>query len=207
MNRRIRELVDAGPTGAARLAWRKAVHRRVGMGRYGVPTGDSRTPDRPCEFAVEIWGPERFDEVGGTNPYLHDDDLDLFRSQRSTVIVTLDGDRMAASTWMTGGRVWVSELDRHLDVPASEHFSCRSYVDPDYRGHSLMSHMIHAYSREQPPGDEVWGLVYDWNIASIRSLERIGWRRSGDYWTQVTLGRRTFGERRYLPQVQAFVPR
>lgn len=207
MRRQLLMLREAGPADAVRMISRKYVHRRVDMGRYGVRAGASRVPGRPCELPIEIWGPDRFDEVAGTNPYLHRDDLEEFRTQRSSVIVTIDDGRLAASTWMTAGRVRVSELERSLDVPDDEHFSCRSYVDPAYRGLSLMSHMIHAYSAAQRPEDEVWGLVYDWNLSSIRSLERIGWRRSGDYWTQVTLGRRTDGERRYRPQVQVFAPR
>lgn len=193
-------LRGASPTEAARLVWRKFVHRRVEMGRYGVPTAESVGPADPCALPIEIWGPDRFDEILGTSPHLAADDVRDFRAQRSQVIVVLDGERIAASSWMTGGSVFVHELQRHLEVPDDEHFSCRSYVDPDYRGLALLSHMIHTYSRRQPVGDEVWGLVYDWNVASVRSLERIGWRRSGDYWTTWWFGRPQGGERRYPPR-------
>ena len=190
-------LRGASPRDAATMVWRKFVHRRVEMGRYGVPTAESDGPVEPCELTLEVWGPDRFDEIVGTNPHLDADDVRDFRAQRSQVIVVLDGDRVAASSWMTGGRVFVHELQRHLEVPEGEHFSCRTYVDPDYRGLSLMRHMIHTYSQRQPTGDEVWGLVYDWNVASVHSLERIGWRRSGDYWTTWWFGRQQGGERRY----------
>lgn len=188
------------PVEVARLVWRKAVHRKVTMGRYGVPTAESREPSRPCPFTVELWGPDRYDAVLGTNPYLTDDDLAHFHRQRSTCIVVLDDDAIVASSWMTSGDVFVHELQRSLAVPSSEHFSCRSYVDDDHHGMSLMSHMIHRYSSAQPAGDEVWGLVYDWNMSSVRSLERIGWRRSGDYWTSWWFDRKVPGERRYPPR-------
>jgi len=185
---------------AARLVWRKAVHRTVHMGRFGTPTSASTPPERPCELTIEVWGPDRFDDVLPNNPHLTVDDIEHFRRQQSRVIVITDGDRIPASSWMTNGSVYVHELQRHLEVPRTEHFSCRSYVDPDYAGRSLMSHMIHHYSTLQPDGDETWGLVYDWNVASVRSLERIGWRRSGDYWTSYWFGRKSGGERRYPPK-------
>ncbi len=165
-----------------------------------MPTAASVAPTRPCELTIDVWGPDRFDEILPNNPHLTEEDLGHFRRQESRVIVVLDGDRIPASSWMTSGRVYVHELQRHLDVPRGEHFSCRSYVDPSCRGLSLMSHMIHHYSTLQPEGDETWGLVYDWNVASVRSLERIGWRRSGDYWSTYWFGRQSGGERRYPPR-------
>jgi GNAT superfamily N-acetyltransferase len=182
-----------------RLAWRKAVYRRVQLGRYGVQAGSSVAPGSGAGFTIELWGPDRFDEILPTNPHMNPVDVDDFRRQDTTCIVALDGERIAASTWMTRGQVLVHELHRVLDVPSDEHFSCRSYVDPDYRGRGLLTHLIHAYSAAVPPTDEVWGLVYDWNAASIRSLENLGWRRSGDYWTTFLFGRKYFGERRYAP--------
>lgn len=187
------------PAEVARLAWRKAIHRKVSMGRYGVPTAESRPPSHDCPLPIELWGPDRFDEVVGTTPYLTTVDLEDFRRQRSTCIVVLDDGKVVASSWMTNGAVRVHELHRSVDVPAEEHFSCRSYVGEQHRGMSLLSHMIHRYSAEQPVGDEVWGLVYDWNLPSIRSLERIGWHRSGDYWTTWWFGRASHGSRRYPP--------
>lgn len=194
------KLSGRSPSEVVRLAWRKAVHRKVIMGRYGVPTAMSEAPPRPCPFEIEFWGPDRYDAVLGTSPYLTDEDLESFRRQHSTCIVVLDSDQIVASSWMTNGQVFVHELQRTVEVPASEHFSCRSYVDDDHRGMSLLSHMIHAYSVVQPPGDEVWGLVYDWNLSSVRSLERIGWRRAGDYWTSWWFDRPFPGERRYPPR-------
>lgn len=170
------------------------------MGRYGVTTVGSHGPQRPCPFKIELWGPDRFDDLMGSNPYLMDEDLEHFHRQHSTCIVVLDGKRIVASSWMTNGDVFVHELQRTLVVPGSEHFSCRSYVDDEHHGMSLMSHMIHTYATQQPVGDEVWGLVYDWNVASVRSLERIGWRRSGDYWTTWWFDRPFPGARRYPPR-------
>jgi hypothetical protein len=138
--------------------------------------------------------------VLGTNEYLSQEDIDHFDRQQSSCIVVLDGESIAASSWMTRGSVFVHELHRPLDVPDGQHFSCRSYVSPDYRGHSLFSHMVHAYAMQVPADDESWGLVYYWNEASVRSLENIGWRLSGEYWTTFLLGRRRPGHRRFAPQ-------
>lgn len=170
------------------------------MGRYGMRTGDSTAPSKPLTLELALLGPDRFDMVFGTNPHMEATDPEHFHRQKSTCIVMLDGDRIAASSWMTQGNVYVHELQRTIEVPATEHFSCRSYVDPAYRGQALLSHMIHGYSKHQPPDHEVWGLVFSWNTESVRSLERIGWRHSGEYWTDFRFGRPYPGHKRLPPQ-------
>lgn len=182
-----------------RLAYRKAVYRKVSMSRYEIRAGDSTTPETPLLHRIERLGPDRFERMLGTNPYLEPADLDRFAHQRSTCVAVYDGDRVAASTWMTQGDVYVHELHRVVPVPGNEHFSCRSYVDPDYRGQFLLSHMIDVYSRSQPAGDVLWGLVYAWNEPSIRSLERLGWRHTGNYWTHFVAGRKVAGESHFPP--------
>ena len=194
---RLEILRSKGPLEVAALVARKFIYRKTTMGRYGVRAGDSQAPPRPHDLQIELWGPDRFAEVLPTNPHLHAEDVEHFRRQETVCIVALDGSRIASSTWMTKGDVFVHELERKIHVPGDEHFSCRSYVDPDYRGRSLLSHMIHAYAVSVSADDELWGLVYDWNVASARSLENLGWRLSGEYWTRVVLTRRFPGERRF----------
>lgn len=200
LRRRLDQLREAGPRDAARLVYRKAVHRSVAMRRYEMPVEASRAPAGTLDLPLDVHGPEVFEEVLASNPHSDPDDLEHFLRQRTTCIVARDGDRIAASTWMTGGRVHVHELGRTVEVPDHEHFSCRSYVDPQYRGLQLLSRMIHEYTASQPPGDVVWGLVYDWNLHSIRSLERLGWRHTGDYRTDVVAGRVRSAERRFAPR-------
>ena len=162
--------------------------------------GASEAPSLPLDLEVEFVGPEGFDRLLGTSPYLTAEDIEHFAQQRSTCIVVRDGDRVAATSWMTAGDVFVHELQRVVVVPVTEHFSCRSYVDPDYRGRALLGHMIHSYSERLDPDDVVWGLVYGWNTASVLSLERIGWRCTGEYWTRWILGTKRGGERHFPPR-------
>jgi hypothetical protein len=197
---RLTVLRGVSPAEALRMVFRKLIYRRTVMGRYETTAGASRAPRRELELRLELLGPERFDTVLGTNPHLDADDLEHFRRQRSTCIVALDGERIVASSWMTSGLVYVDELQRTVEVPEGEHFSTRSFVDPAYRGLSLLSHLIHGFSAQQPDTDTVWGLVYDWNVASVRSLERLGWRMTGRYSTTVILGRRFSGQRRSAPR-------
>lgn len=194
----LQRLRGAGsPQEVARLAWRKLVHRKISMGVMGVRAGDSIEPAQPTPFRLEVWGPERYDEVLGVNPHLSAADVERFRRQPSAVIVALDGDRIAASTWMLQGRTWISELHRDVDLPPDEHYSCRTHVLDDYRGASLMTWLIHHYCSLQDPDDRVWGVVYDRNLASIRGLDKMGWRRTGDIWTHIVLGRAIGGSRSY----------
>ncbi|MCZ7628810.1 MAG: hypothetical protein M5U19_06995 [Microthrixaceae bacterium] len=88
---------------------------------------------------------------------------------------------------------------RTIQVPDNQHFSCRSFVDPDYRGMALMGHMVHHYSGSVHPDDLVWGLIFHWNVASVRTFERIGWRHLGDYWTIFLFGLRIHRERHFPP--------
>lgn len=197
MSDRVGLLRSSSPTDAARLVFRKTIHRKVDLRRYGYLAGESTPPHRPLELRLDLLGPDRFDMVFATNPHFEPDDPERFHAQDTTCIVIWDGDRIAASSWMTRGRVYVHELQRHVQLASHEHFFCRSYAEPDYRGLALFSHMIHGYSSRQDPNDIVWGLVFAWNLHSIRSLERIGQRHTGDYWTRWVLGRRFHGERRF----------
>ncbi len=193
-------LESMAPRDAVRLIFRKAIYRRVSIGRFGTLAGSSEMPEPELAFPIEFWTEEAFGRVLGTNPYLTADDIERFRHQESVCIVVLDGDRIAASSWMTRGEVFVSELQQVLSLDQSEHFSCRSYVDPDYRGHALLSHMIHAYSIRRRPDDEVWGVQYLWNTAAVRSTERLGWRHSGTFWTLHLFGVKLSHSRRFAPR-------
>lgn len=186
---RVKEALGMGPRDLSRLFYRKFVHRNIVMGRYEVRAGDSIAPASAPSLVISRLDPSRFAEAAAGNPYFGGSDLEEFRSRNSVCMVAMDGTRIAASTWMTQGEVYVHELHRTVSVPRQEHFSCRTYVDPEYQGRSLMGHMIHAYAMSVEEDDLLWGLVYEWNMASIRSLEKLGWRRTGRYWTRFLLGR------------------
>jgi RimJ/RimL family protein N-acetyltransferase len=185
------------PSEGTRLVFRKLIHRKVLLGRYEMLAGASVAPDVPLALGVDFLGDPDFDQALGSTPYLGAADLEHFRQQESTCIVVRDGSRIVGSTWVTRGRVYVSELHRHVNVPEGEYYMCRSYVEPGYRSMSLMSHMIHAFAQRLPPQDRVWGLCYPRNVASVRSLERLGWRHTGDYWTRFVLGRKIPGKRHF----------
>lgn len=187
-------------TGLPRATYRKFVYRKETLRRYGMRCGDSLAPSKRLELDIEFLGPDRYDVVFGTNPHMDMSDKEHFDSQESICIVAWDGERIASSSWMTKGKVYIHELQRTICVPSDEHLSCRSFVDPDYRGLALMSHMIHTYSRAQPPDDRVWGFVLAWNTESIRSLERIGWRHYGEDWTRFVLGRKFGGHTEFDPR-------
>jgi GNAT superfamily N-acetyltransferase len=192
-------------TALPRRAYRKAIFRQHLLARYEVRAGESQAPPLRFELEVEFVGSDGFGSVLGTNPYLTTEDVEQFQRQRSTCIIVRDGDRVAATSWMTSGDVLVHELQRVVMVPPTEHFSCRSFVHPDYRGRALLGHMIHAYSARLDPAHLVWGLVYGWNTASVRSLERIGWQCTGEYWTRWILGMKRGGERRVPPRAPEVV--
>ena len=200
---------DRSPAEIARLAYRKLVYRKVEMGRFGALAKDHVPVAPPTELRLEVLGKDSYRSVMGTSPHLTAEDIDDFDRQASFCIVALDGDRIAASTWMTWGDVHVHELHRTIEVPPGQHFSTRSYVDPDYRGQALLSHMVNHYADRQAPNDEIWGFIYHWNAASIRSFDKIGWTWTGDYWTRFVLGRKIFGHRRFpgRPVMDAVRPR
>lgn len=193
--RRLDALRQGTPGDAARLVYRKVIHRKVHMLRYEVVAGAQVVPAGDVGLRIELLGPDAFDEVLGTTPYLTEEDLLDFHRQRSTCVVARDGDQIVASTWMTSGQVMVHELHRSVEVSPTEHFSCRSYVDPGLRGRGVFQHLLHAYRLVQDPDDVLWGLVYSWNEASIRALTAMGWRQTGEYWTRFVLGSAHHGHR------------
>lgn len=201
---RVKERLDAlrsvsSPGEALRLVFRKLIYRRIRLGRYEVRAGSSRAPAVEPACEIEILGGGDFDRVLGTSPYLTPEDVSQFRRQESVCMVALDEGHIVASSWMTQGSVFVQDLHRSLSVPTNEHFSCRSYVNPDYRGRSLLGQMLYAYSQTVSPNDIIWGLVFDWNVASIRTLEKLGWRRSAEYQTTFLVGTKLTWERRLPP--------
>ncbi|MCO8127438.1 hypothetical protein NHL50_09465 [Acidimicrobiia bacterium EGI L10123] len=183
-----------------RLAFRKLIFRQIMLDRYETRASESAFPAEADGLDIRVLCKPAYRIVDGMNPHAHDDDLRHFDRQQSSCVVALDGDRIAASTWMTQGEVFVAELHRTVSVPPTEHFSCRSFVDPAYRGRSLLSRMISVYAETLPGSDVLWGLVYPWNAASIRSLERIGWRCTGEYRTRFVLGRKFSSERHFSPR-------
>jgi len=195
--RRIATLRRTSLGNVPRLVFRKIVYRKVSLGRYGVRAGSSVAPPHPCPYRIEFLDTAGFEALNTKRDYLTADDLETFRRQDSVSIVVFDGEIIAANSWMTRGEVYVHELHRTIHVPATEHFSCRSFVDTAYRGAGLLGHMIHQYSTTVEPSDEVWGLVYEWNVASVRTLEKLGWRLNGYLWTVFLVGRKRPGVRRF----------
>ena len=181
-------------------AWRKLVLRRVTMGCHGVQAGTSVGPSPGAGTSVEFLRPDSFGEVLGTNPNLREIDIERFAEQNATCIVARIDGAVAASSWMTYGEVYVSDLGRTIHVADDEHYSCRSYVDPRWRGQSLFGVMVQAYTAAQRPQDLVWGHVFDWNTASIHTLEKLGWRRFGDSRTTFVFTRPVASETRYPPR-------
>lgn len=182
---------------AGRLVFRKAVYRNIHMRRYETQAGASAAPRTETRLPVEFLGTGDFEAVLGTTPYVDRSDLERFRRQRTTCIVVRDAGRIIASTWMTAGDVYITELHRVVRVPEDEHFACRGYVDPEYRSHALLAHMLHAYALRLSGDERLWGVIYPWNAASIRSVEKIGWRHTGDYWTRFILTIKVPGEVRF----------
>lgn len=197
---RLEQLREASPREALRLVFRKAIYRKVLIGEFGVQAANSVAPAKHHGLVIDFLDRDDWHLALENNPYLNETDLERFRNQSATCIVARDGDRIAASTWMVRGTFYVDEIYQEIVLPETEHFSCRSFVDNAYRGHALLSHMIHHYSTTISPDDSVIGLVFPWNKPSIHSLERIGWRHRGDYWTTFILGRKFQHERHFPPR-------
>jgi hypothetical protein len=185
---RLARLRSSSPAEAARLVFRKAVYRKNSFLRVRARAGDTIAPDRPLPFRLEIVGEDGFERVLGSNPHLTRADIDRFRARPSRCITIWDGDRLASSSWMTLESAWVEEFDREVTLAPGEHYSCRSWVDPAYRGHSLLGHMLSGYAASIPADDQVWGLILARNVASLLAVKRIGWRTDGMEWTSFVGG-------------------
>lgn len=183
-----------------RLAFRKILYRRDELGVFEVRAGAVIAPPSSPGLQILLLSGPAIEEVAGTSPFLTAEDMARFRHQRATCIVARDGNRTVASSWMLGGTTYVTELHRTIEVSDSEHFSCRSYVHPTHQGRALLGHLIASYAACLPAGDRIFGFVYKWNEASIRSLDRIGWEYVGDTWTTHVLGVKLHGSRARPPR-------
>lgn len=200
MSSRLDKLRGAGVQGGVRLIFRKLVYRNVLMRRYDVPATEAAPPTKSSPYRFEFLEKPEYEAVLASNPHLSEADMTHLRKQRSSSVAVYDGERIIASCWHTSGHVYVGELHRYIEVPEGEHYSCRAFVDPDYRGQDLLHQMYYAYARRVPAGDLLWGLVYPHNTPAIRSAEKLGRTYVADYWTRFVFGRKYPGQRSLDPR-------
>lgn len=173
-----------------RVAVRKYIYSRVVMGWYACRCGDVCTPAPAPSFRMEVVGGPSVDFATIANPFLNDQDFaELSVNPAADCVIAWEGDELAGSTWMLHGRVAVHELDRNLTLPVGHHYSCRTHVHEAYHGRGLMGQMIAHYAALQSADDTLCGVIFDWNQASVKSVLRLGWSRTGTLTTTRLLGR------------------
>lgn len=174
-----------------RLAYRKLIHRRADFIECGAAAGDHREPVKPFDLAFEVVGVDGYADLLAASPHLSQADIDYLSTVDSKVVVVRDDEKVAAMNWFVRGPalLWITELRRAVTLSGGEHYSCRTFVDPDYRGRALAEHMICGYARGLGRDDRIWGLVMTRNQPSLRFLSRIGWQATGSWTAQVQFGR------------------
>lgn len=183
----------------ARRAYQKVIHRQIRMGHYRGFARDGIAPATPLAHRIVEWGPERFGELLGINPYLTESDVAHFRRQTTRCLVTLDGDMIAANSWRTSGRVYLAEIDDYVDVPPGSWYGARNWVRPEYRGQSLSHHMIHCFAQSVDPDVEFWAFIHYTNEFSIRSVALTGGALIGDLRVRWLFGRKTVRHQTFAP--------
>lgn len=196
-------LRGAGAAAAAKLCFRKLIYRKVTMMRYESPAGTTAVPAGACPYRLDVSRDLDCEAILDSNPHLCRLDVEKFIHMDSTCVAAYDGDRIVGSTWFVRGRVFVPELHRDVEASGREHYICRSFVHPDYRGHRLLQHIIYAYASQVPADDLMWGLIYPWNAAPRRTAEKEGRAHVADYWTRFIFCHKSFGEHHYSAQGEA----
>lgn len=136
------------------------------------------------------------------NPYLQEADFEHLRNNpESWCVVVRSGGSTIASNWYLRGRIHIPEVSRTIEHPPGAHYSCRTYVEPSFRGRRLKSHMDTCYVEAVRDCTYLTGAIYHWNTSSIRAVVNAGWRRTGTLWSCRILGV-TFGNTVELPSAE-----
>jgi GNAT superfamily N-acetyltransferase len=190
------------PRDIVRAAFRKFIFRRVTMGVYEAVAAESR-PFEAEGCRMELVSGRDVDPSVIANPYLQADEYEnLRRRDGASCVLARCGDAVVGSQWVLQRHAEVSDLGCAMKLDEDVHFFCHVHVREDFRGRALMSAMIHHYITIQNPSARFITLVYDWNTASVRNLEKLGWERTGTYSATWVLGFH-FTSRRSISTVTA----
>jgi len=185
---------------AVRLA-RRFVHHRDDLVECGAPVAEHRRPAHGLDLPIEAVPPGSFASLVPCSPHLSGTDVERFVSVGAVALVVRDGDHVAAMNFFVPGpgHAWVDELDASVPVAEGEHFSCRTFVDPAYRGRAMFEHLVWVYASGLGPEERIWGLVMARNAASLRSLGRNGWVATARWTATTRLGRVAAKRRAHEP--------
>ena len=185
------------------ILWRRFVCHRVDFVICGAAVKDHTPPAKPFALLIEVTPMDDAAELVAWSPYLSQRDVDDFRARGGAYTATIrDGHQLAAMNVFVRGpsTVRVEELRGVIPVEAGGHFSCRTYVDPQFRGQALFEQMIWAYAQTLDGDDRIWGLVLEQNQPSLRSLARNGWQDFGRWTATTRLGRHAMRRVNYDPR-------
>lgn len=87
-------------------------------------------------------------------------------------------------TWVGVNSVLFDEFNKKLKIKPNEAFSYNTYVRKDCRGGKINQQMkaVIVKHLKQNGIKRIWGLVHHWNSSSRKSIENMGWVRSGTLW-------------------------
>ncbi|MFC1533113.1 GNAT family N-acetyltransferase [Thermodesulfobacteriota bacterium] len=166
---------------ALSIFFQNYIYRVFWVGLHCALGPEMVKPDDDCPYEIQFWGSDKYRATLGTSKYLSIEDLDEFDRCRSTCLVAIDRGIIIASSWMVQGDHYLSEFKHTVKISDKEFFSCRSYVLPAYRGKHLLSHIIYAFSNNiDQPCHKIWCFIHNWNIASIKTYEKIGFKHKKD---------------------------
>jgi len=108
--------------------------------------------------------------------------IERLSSGKHFCYAALDGDKLAAYSWYALGDVLPEDcFGFALILPPEIAYMYKGFTHPDYRGKRLHGYlMVHGLLHLQPQGVKYLVSSIDWlNTASIKSSERIGYKKLG----------------------------
>lgn len=196
------ELKRNGLKGLLEKIFSMYIWRTEWMMEFLLRAGDLRHPEtKPLPYTIEILDRTRYAEALGTSPHLNPNDLEEFaRWEAYCVVARHEGD-IISSIWLVRGNPYLRELRSRIRTGSSQYHICRAHMDPQHRGKRITGHLLHFFAKNHAlPNETLRSLIYDWNVASIRASEFLGFEYRRDIGFAVLLGIRwcRFRERRFL---------
>jgi GNAT superfamily N-acetyltransferase len=110
-----------------------------------------------------------------------DDDVRARLDRGDRCFVAREGEAIVSSRWIAEGRVFVTYLDRWLELEPGDVFLSETFTDPARRGHGVSgaagTRLAHALAREGRR--RILAGVLRENPAGVRAYEKAGYRPIG----------------------------
>ena len=120
--------------------------------------------------------------LGSESPFTLEDAISRLGCGEVFIIIFHKGD-IAGWNWFAIGDVKCADFGCNLKLRAGQAYSYNTFVNKKYRGFNLATRLVVASETHLKTNkiESVWGIIYDWNVASQKAFIKAGYEIIGSY--------------------------